>query len=298
MLLVTGAGGQVGRELVRAAAAGGHACQGFDRAQLDITDADRVAQAVADHSTGNDVLINLAAFTSVDAAETDPDTAWRVNAHGVALLAAACARAGIPMIHVSTDYVFPGSTRALSEADPTGPLNEYGRSKLAGEHALREQQPAHLVVRTSWVFGRGGRNFVPTMLRLAQERAEVAVVADEVGCPTAGTDLAATLLELAVRAAAPGFGDWGTYHCCGRPAISRADFARVIFENARQAGLATARVREITAAEFPSPARRPGRSVLDCSRLERVFGIRQPEWRPALRTMLAALSAEAPHAGS
>ena len=263
---------------------------GLGRDQLDITDTASVDRLI-DVRGPVSVVINLAAYTDVDAAEGAPAEAFRVNAAGVASLAAVCAGRGLPMIHVSTDYVFGGTDAAvLRETDRPEPVNRYGESKLAGEEALRRLLPAHLIVRTSWIFAEAGRNFVTTMLRLAGKQDEVRVVADETGCPTGAAQLAGALLRLAERVRAGGFGDWGTYHFCGRPAVSRAEFARAIFEEARHRGLPLARVREIASEDYPTAAARPRRTVLECSRIRQVFGIAQPEWRPCLRDVLEELA--------
>lgn len=291
IILLTGANGQVGRALARVIPAD-VTLRPFTRDTLDITDARRVEHVVGTHGGPDTVLINLAAYTDVDGSETDRACAYRVNADGVALLASACAAVRVPMIHVSTDYVFGASARATcSEDDTPDPINTYGESKLAGENHLRSLLTQHLVVRTSWVFGPDCRNFARTMLRLAAQQDEVRVVSDEVSCPTPAADLANALLVLARRAGSTDFAGWGTYHFCGRPAVSRAEFARAIFDEARAfRGLPTARVREIPSADFKAAARRPHRSVLACSRIQKVFGVDQPEWRPGLRTMLASLA--------
>jgi dTDP-4-dehydrorhamnose reductase len=233
-------------------------------------------------------VLNLAAYTRVDAAEADPEAAFRTNATAVGLLADACRRSGKLLVHVSTDHVFDGEApESYTEMDPVHPLNAYGRSKVAGEEVLRRTLPRHIIVRTSWVFGTGHDNFVTTMLRLARERDEVRVVASEVGCPTPAEELASALLVLAEHIDRRGFDAWGTYHYCGRPAVSRADWARWIFERVGQVGdLRVARVIDIASRDFPTPALRPARVILDCSAIERTFGIEQPAWEPALDRML------------
>lgn len=289
-VLVTGAGGQVGGALVRRAQSLGIGVADLSRGALDITDGAAI-DAVLDHIRP-DVVVNPAAFTQVDAAESDPDAAFAVNATAVASLGRACATRGVPLLHLSTDYVFPGGVaRPYTEEDAVAPVNTYGRSKAAGEALLREVHGAHVIVRTSWVFGARGGNFVHTMLRLARERDEVRVVADEVGCPTAADALADALLTLVQSMVEPGFRDWGTYHCCGTPAVSRADFARALFEAAeRIGGLPTARVRDIPADAFPSAARRPSYTAMDCGRLRGVFGIECEAWHAGLDRMLRELA--------
>jgi dTDP-4-dehydrorhamnose reductase len=288
IVLVTGAAGQVGREIVREARRRSVVCIALDRNDLDITVQPAVDTALDADGRAPDAVINLAAWTAVDAAEADPAGAFRVNRDGVANLARACARTRTPIVHVSTDYVFDGTSDSdCTETEPVHPINVYGSSKAAGEDALRSGLDEHLIIRTSWVFGRHGRNFVTSMLQLARTNADVRVVADEIGCPTGAADLGATLLTLAELAATPDFRDWGTYHFCGRPSLSRAAYARAIFEAAgRFKRLPTATVTEIASTQFPTPAKRPLRSVLDCGRIRNVFAIEQPEWRPCLERML------------
>jgi dTDP-4-dehydrorhamnose reductase len=279
MILVTGAGGQVGRALIDAARRAGVVCVAFSRDQLDIGDVAAVQRVIDQHAENAAVLVNAAAWTNVDAAEADPDGTFHTNAHGAGVVARACADAGLPIIHLSTDHVFDGAAaRAYREDDATRPVNVYGRSKLAGEEAVREATAQHLIVRTSWVFGATGRNFVRTMLDLGARMDTVRVVGDEIGCPTGADDLADALLRLTAQVASGEESAWGTYHLCGTPVISRADFARAIFDVAARAGLPTARVEDTTSAEFGAPAQRPPRVVLDCSRIENVFGIEQPGW--------------------
>jgi dTDP-4-dehydrorhamnose reductase len=291
-VLITGADGQVGRELVRKAGGLGISHSAFGKEDLDVTDAGVVERLIQGQGSSSNLLINLAAYTDVDAAEGDPAGAFRVNARGVHLLAQACARAGMPMIHVSTDYVFGGeSGGSFQETDPACPINVYGESKLAGEEALRGVLAEHLILRTSWVFGPRGKNFVRTMLRLAERASEVQVVRDEIGCPTGAAHLAAVLLTLVERMRAQGFRNWGTYHFCGRPPVSRAGFARAIFQDAaRRRGLPVIQVSEVSSVDYVTAARRPGRSVLECGKIKEVFGIRQPAWRPYLGTVLGELA--------
>ena len=195
-MLVTGAGGQVATELVAESGALGFSIMALSRSQLDITDADAIAQAIATHRPG--IVVNAAAYTVVDKAESEPELANAVNARGPGLLGAACDAAGIPLFHISTDYVFDGSaTRAWQEDDPVNPLGVYGRSKAEGEALLRRATQRHIILRTAWIFGAQGNNFVKTMLRLAGERDRLSVVDDQSGNPTSATDVARVLLQLA-----------------------------------------------------------------------------------------------------
>jgi dTDP-4-dehydrorhamnose reductase len=283
-LVILGAQGQVGRALAEQARAGGIAHRALARADCDIADADAVARAVA----GSSWVVNCAAYTAVDRAESDADAAHRVNARGAANVADACAVAGAALVHLSTDYVFDGErARPAREDDPVRPLGVYGASKLAGEAGVRERLARHVILRTSWVFSAHGENFVRTMLRLARSGPELRVVADQVGGPTAADDIAAAILAIVDAADRAGFSGWGTYHFSGAPAASWCDFARAIV-----AGTGVP-VVPIATADFPRPARRPKNSVLDCGKILRVFGIAQPDWRPALSRVLAALGEQA-----
>ena len=219
-IIVIGAQGQVGWELTRRALALGHNVLAWDQAELDITDAAAVDQAL--NASNADTVINAAAYTAVDKAEQEPEQAFAVNRDGPAHLAAACTRLNLPLLHISTDYVYDGAkTSPYVEDDPTAPMGVYGASKLAGDEAVRPLCPRHLILRVSWVFGVHGHNFVKTILRLAREREALRVVADQHGCPTFAGDIADALLELAGRIAEiDARAAWGTYHYCGHPATT------------------------------------------------------------------------------
>ena len=286
-IIVTGAGGQVGWELVRRAPLLGHEVLAWDVAELDISDAAAVDVALA--ASGADVLINAAAYTAVDKAEQDPALAFAVNRDGPAHLAAACQRLQIPLLHISTDYVYDGNKAGpWLESDVPAPLGVYGASKLAGDEAVCQILPRHLVLRVSWVFGVHGHNFVKTMLRLAREREELRVVADQQGCPTFAGDIADVLLELAGRSAEIDARDaWGIYHYGGAPLTSWHGFASAIVAGARaRETLPVQRVTAIATADYPTPARRPLNSVLDCSKLADRFGIRPRPWQAGLDALL------------
>ena len=286
-ILLTGANGQLGWEVARQ---GGAAVQAATRAQLDVTDRRAVVDAVQRLRPG--VVVNAAAYTAVDRAETAPAVAFAVNRDGPDHLAEACARIGAPLIHISTDYVFDGTKPApYTEDDPPAPLGTYGASKLAGEEAVRARTARHIILRTAWVFGMHGGNFVKTMLRLGRERAHLRVVDDQQGCPTSAGDLAAAILTLARRCIdgtlAPD--GYGTFHCVGAGRTTWCGFARTIFTLAG-AGLGVVpTVEPITTADYPTPARRPANSVLDCARLRRVHGIALRPWPEALSDMLDAV---------
>jgi dTDP-4-dehydrorhamnose reductase len=260
---VTGAGGMLGREVVRAA--GEHDVVGLTHAELDVTDPDAVAAAVEDR-----VVVNCAGFTDVDGAEAEEEAATLLNGAAPGYLAAAA----VAIVHPSTDYVFEGTKREpYVESDPTGPRSAYGRSKLAGEQAVAAANPRHFIVRTSWLFGVGGRNFVDTMLGLAGERDELRVVDDQIGCPTYVGHLAKALVELVETEA------YGVHHVAGAGACSWFEFAREIFRQAE----VDMRVVPCTSDEFARPAPRPAFSVLGS---ERADAIRLPDWRDGLAAYL------------
>jgi dTDP-4-dehydrorhamnose reductase len=289
-LAIIGAKGQVGWELSRRAPMFGHEVLAWDVAELDITDAAAVDRALT--TSGANAVINAAAYTAVDRAEQEPESAFAVNRDGPAHLAAACARLGIPLLHISTDYVFDGTkTGPYTEDDPAAPLGVYGQSKWEGDEAVRRLLPRHLILRVSWVFGVEGHNFVKTILRLAREREELRVVADQRGCPTYAGDIADVLLELAGRIGQIDADNaWGVYHYCGEPPTTWHGFASAIVERARlDEKLKVRTVTPITTADYPTPAARPANSVLDCARLTARFGIHPASWREGLATLLFAL---------
>ena len=281
-VLVFGQTGQVATELARQATPDiAMTCLGRDRA--DLSDPAACAAAIASHDT--DVVINAAAYTAVDKAEAEEDLATTINGAAPGAMAQACAARGIPFLHVSTDYVFDGTgTKPWQVDDATGPLGGYGRSKLLGEQGVRAAGGPHAILRTSWVFSAHGANFVKTMLRLGAEREKLTIVADQVGGPTSAADIAAALLTMA-RAFHAGQGTTGTYHFSGGPDVSWADFAREIFA---QSGLSCA-VEDIPTSAYPTPARRPANSRMDCTALTRDYGIERPDWRDSLRRVLSDL---------
>jgi dTDP-4-dehydrorhamnose reductase len=279
-LLVLGAGGQVGRELCRLAWPEGYQIAAFDHAGLDIARRDQVFAAVVQERP--DIVVNAAAYTAVDRAESEPDAAWAANCSGPANLAAACHDAAIPLVHISTDYVFDGSKAGPYRADdPVSPLGVYGASKEAGERAVRAALAQHVIVRTAWVYSAHGHNFVRTMLRLAAERPVLRVVADQIGSPTSAADLAAALAAIIARLA-DGEARWGTYHFAGAGAVSWYGFAAAIFELAAPWRGAPPLVEAIATADYPTLARRPANSVLDCGKIGEAFAIVPRPWRDAL----------------
>ncbi|MDA3786120.1 MAG: dTDP-4-dehydrorhamnose reductase [Deltaproteobacteria bacterium] len=289
-IFVTGIHGQVGWELHRQGEKQGHQILGFDHATLDIGDCQAVQETVL--ATRPDLVINCAAYTAVDRAEEEEARAYAVNEDGPAWLAEACSRAQIPLIHLSTDYVFDGNARQpYSEKDRVSPRGVDGRSKEAGERAVRARLSAHLIIRTSWVYGVHGNNFVKTMLRLGRNQQELKVVADQWGCPTAAADLAAALLEMA-RQIEVGSRQWGTYHCCGATATTWHGFAETLFALARgRLALQVEKVLAIASSDYPTPARRPLYSVLECGKLARHFQIELPSLATSLTALLDELAA-------
>jgi dTDP-4-dehydrorhamnose reductase len=278
-VLVFGRTGQVAVEIGRAAPGAVR----LGREAADLLDPEACARAVAGAEA--DAVINAAAWTGVDAAETERNAAFCVNAEAPAAIARAAAARGLPLVHISTDYVFDGTgERPWTPDDPPGPLGAYGASKLAGEAGVRAAGGAHAILRTSWVFSAHGTNFVKTMLRLGAERDSLRIVADQVGGPTPAAAIAGACLEIAAALVRDG-GRSGTYHFSGGPDVSWADFARAILG---RAGLA-ASVEDIPSEAYPTPAPRPRNSRLDCGTTERVFGIARPDWGAGLDAVLAEL---------
>lgn len=288
-VLLTGASGQVGHE-IESLTPTGFELLARTSSQLDITDASAVLTAVSEYKPA--IIMNAAAYTAVDQAESESERAWSVNRTGPANLGKAAQGVGAVVFHLSTDYVFAGDLdRAYRETDPTGPTGVYGASKLAGEQALRAQLHRSLILRTSWVFGVQGKNFVKTMLKMGGEREELRVVADQTGCPTSATSIANCFWELAAHFQNAEELQWGTYHFAGSPPCTWHDFAREIFTRALQTGLLHKLpvLRPITTQEYPTPAQRPAFSVLDCSLIQNTFGICQPDWRADLDKVLEEL---------
>jgi dTDP-4-dehydrorhamnose reductase len=280
-IVITGASGQLGRELA-CSHDGQWDCQVLARGQLDIGDAAAVTAALEARQPA--LVINAAAYTAVDAAESDAAAAWRANAEGPANLARTCRAIDARLIHISTDFVFDGRASQPYPVDaPTAPLGEYGRSKLAGEEAVRELLPAALIVRTGWVYSSFGHNFVKTMLRLMTEREELGVVVDQVGTPTWARGLAAAVWAAAARPQLA-----GTYHWSDAGVCSWYDFAVAICEEACAIGLLAGpvAVRPIPGSDYPTPARRPSYSVLDKAASWRDFALEGVHWRQQLRAML------------
>ncbi len=289
-VLLLGHRGMLAQDVLPALAAAGFTVIGRGRPEVDLTCAASIRQVLADVQPA--LLLNAAAYTAVDQAEAEPDVAMAVNREGAAHLAAACHEVDIPLLHISTDYVFDGlASRPYREADQTAPLGVYGRSKWAGEQAIRAQHAAHVIVRTSWLYGQHGRNFVKTILRLAREREVLRVIDDQQGCPTWSRDLAQALVRLCHRLqqGRDQF-PWGTYHWCGAGSTSWYGLARAIIEEART--FETLRVQNILpipTTDYPLPAQRPRYSVLDCTKLQEVGGLTPRPWRASLHDCLQEL---------
>ena len=280
-LLVFGQTGQVARELIRRAPAG-VTVEALSRNKADLSDPSTCADAIM--LSDADAVINAAAWTAVDKAEAHEADATIINGAAPAAMARACARHGIPFLHISTDYVFDGAGSAPFATDhPTAPLGAYGRSKLAGEHGVRSAGGAHLILRTSWVVSAHGANFVKTMRRVGADRESLNVVADQIGGPTPAADIADALFT-AARALLGGH-KGGTHHLSGAPDTSWADFARAIMAGA---GLACD-VVDIPSSAYPTPAKRPLNSRLDCAAFMQDFGIPRPDWRAGLTAILKEL---------
>jgi dTDP-4-dehydrorhamnose reductase len=290
-VLIFGSNGQLGQDLTGQSQARGWECVGADLPACDITRADHIDDAFT-RAGRIDAVINAAAYTAVDAAESNIETAFAVNRDAVALLAQAGARRGVPLIHVSTDYVFDGlKTSPYLPEDPINPQGVYGRSKAEGEAALRHHWERHAIVRTSWLFGVHGANFVKTMLRLGKERDTLRIVDDQVGCPTYAGDLAAALLAIAAQIV-DRKDAWGTYHFCNDVPVTWYAFTRRILALARPyERFRASEIVPILTSHYPLPAPRPPFSVLDCTSLEQRFGIVRRDWEAALKEMLGALYA-------
>jgi dTDP-4-dehydrorhamnose reductase len=282
-ILVFGKTGQVGRELSRIQWPRPSDVVQLDRAQCDLGDPQAIWNAI--EWAGSGLVVNAAAYTAVDRAESEPELATRINRDAPAAMAAACARHHAALIHLSTDYVFDGNKSGpYVEDDVVGPVSVYGRTKEAGESAIRNGLDRHLIVRTSWVFSAHGSNFVKTMLRLAATRPELRVVADQRGGPTAARDIAKAIGVLAASLD-QGATDWGTYHYAGAEETTWYAFAEAILAGVQPRPT----VIPIATSEYPTAARRPSNSVLDCTRIREKFGIVQPSWYDGLRDTLAEL---------
>jgi dTDP-4-dehydrorhamnose reductase len=283
-LLVTGTQGQLVRSLMERAPSAGVEIVAIGRPQLDMADLSTVRPAL--EGVDADAIVNAAAYTAVDKAEGEEDLATRVNGEAAGEIASLARRRNLPFLHISTDYVFDGAAdRPYRENDPTGPIGAYGRSKLAGEHAAAEMNPDTTILRTAWVYSPFGANFVKTMLRLGETRKELSVVADQRGNPSYALDLADAVIAVArkrIERRNDGFGA-GVYHLAGSGEATWADLAEEVFAEAARLGRAPVAVKRITAADYPTPATRPGNSRLDTCKLAGDFGVVAPNWRNSAR---------------
>jgi dTDP-4-dehydrorhamnose reductase len=292
-ILVTGANGQLGWELMQRAAKGPFTVRGVDLPQVDLCDEAQVNDIM--RSVRPDLVINAAGYTNVDGAESDHERCYAVNEAVPRRLAACCHEAGIPLIHISTDFVFHAPRETpWQAADPVSPLGVYAKSKAAGEVAVQTELAEHLLVRTAWLYGIRGRNFVKTMLTLARDREEIGVVVDQVGCPTFAGDLANALLAMAecLRTGKPLA--WGTYHFCGAGSTSWHGLAQAAIDLARKEkdlALKLKRIKALTTAEYPTPAVRPAYSVLDCTKIEKALDITIAPWETSLQAVMPELIA-------
>lgn len=263
------------------------------RPELDLAQPASSLQALA--AAEPDCIVNAAAYTAVDKAEAEPDLAMRINGFGAGVVAAAAAALGVPLIQISTDYVFDGtSPRPWRESDATAPLGAYGRSKLAGEEAVAASTEDYAILRTAWVYSPYGGNFVKTMLRLAETRDELGVVSDQLGSPTSAPDLAEAIIAVARSLVAhPDDASLrGVFHAAGTGEASWADLAEAVFAASAALGGPSAKVNRIATADYPTPARRPANSRLDCSLLAERHGVRLPLWRDSVKICVATLLAQ------
>lgn len=286
-LLIFGSGGQLGYELMRAGQHDGLERTGLERSVLDITDPDAVANAIRHYSPK--VVINAAAYTNVDGAEDDRETAFAVNAHAPGRMAKICKSAGAALIHFSTDYVFDGEKAgAYREDDAPRPVNIYGQSKLEGETFIRNVLDRHLIIRTSWMFGVRGRNFVKTIFRLAQEKDRLTMVDNQYSRPTAAKDLAQAVL--AVASAMSDNTPWGTYHFAGVGATSWYGFATSVIELSTTWLKKCPEIEPITMSDYPTQAQRPPNTIMNCGRFTKNFAIKPASWRDDLEEVVAELA--------
>ncbi|WP_112207222.1 dTDP-4-dehydrorhamnose reductase [Agrobacterium tumefaciens] len=288
-LAVTGKNGQVVSAL-RALASDELEIISLGRPELDLAQPETVLKVLRDARP--DVVVSAAAYTAVDKAESEQEIAFAVNRDGAKAVAQAAKELGVPVIHLSTDYVFDGTkVTAYVESDPTGPSSVYGHSKLEGENAVAENNPNHAILRTAWVYSEYGNNFVKTMLRLGESRDEINVVADQFGCPSSANDIATAIVEIAKKLSSdPSAHLRGVFHLSGTGKTNWADFAKQIFAFSAENGGKSVVVKDITTAQYPTPAQRPANSRLNCSKLEEVYGIKLPSWQTSTRTVVIALA--------
>jgi len=288
-ILVAGGTGQVARSLTAVPAQEGIQVIAAGRPHLDLLEEASIRAALDKYAP--DIIVNAAAYTAVDQAESDAEAAFALNAVAPGKLAAIAAERSVPIIHLSTDYVFDGTqAEPYVESDPVAPLGVYGRSKLAGEQAVAAANPAQIILRTAWVYSPFGKNFVKTMLRVADGRDELGVVHDQRGNPTSARDIARAILDVSGQIlAAPADIKSGIYHMSASGAATWAEFAEFIFATSAVLGGPTARINRITSAEYPTPVARPANSRLDCRKFSSAYGISMPDWQDSTRACVETL---------
>lgn len=282
-MLIIGSKGQLGWELTRQCKNHGFSSMALDLPELDITDLPQVENTISDYKPS--IVINASGYTNVDNAETQAGAAFAVNSEGPANLAETCAKHKISFIHISTDYVFDGSKgEPYFETDSVSPLGIYGQSKEEGESRVRSMLEHHIIIRTSWMYGVHGHNFVKTMLRLGNEKEIIKVISDQYGCPTCAFDLAEAIMNISGQIASDSKTAWGTYHYCGHGITTWHGFTKEIFEIAsKYRRFKISNVEAITTAEYPTKAKRPPFSALDCNLIKKSFGINTKPWKESLK---------------
>ncbi|MEO1554408.1 MAG: dTDP-4-dehydrorhamnose reductase [Pseudomonadota bacterium] len=288
-ILCIGSQGQVARSLSERAHSADIDLYAHGRTILNILDGRSIKANIAE--VRPNIIVNTAAYTAVDLAESEPEQAFALNAKALEELAKLAAESNTPVVHLSTDYVFDGAySKAYTEDMDKAPMGVYGETKLAGEIALEQNQPQHIVLRTAWIYGPYGKNFVKTMLRLASERDEIPIVADQFGNPTSSIDIADAVLAIAKSVHLQKIAEpWGIYHMVGSGATTWAGLAEQVFAISARLGGPTARVNKITSRDYPTPAKRPENSQLDCSKLSRIFDIELPFWESSLESTVERL---------
>jgi len=284
-ILLIGGSGQVGSEVIAVCETNNIECISPSSSELNIIEGHSI-NSVIEKSLPLNFIVNASAYTAVDKAEDEPELAFSINRYGPQLLAEACAKYEIPLLHISTDYVFDGNAdRPYKEDDPTQPLGVYGQSKLEGEQAVRACLPEHIILRTAWVYGSQGNNFVKTMLRLGKQHEQLKIVSDQFGCPTAAVDIAMAIISIITQMHTQPKERWGTYHYCSEGETNWSSFAQAIFSEAEliNADYRSVSVIPIPSSEYPTKAARPSYSVLDCSKIEHTFLITLPNWFTSLQ---------------
>lgn len=289
-ILVTGSNGQVGTEIKCLAEKRDISLIATDKNELDITRISNIEEYISKYNPG--LVINAAAYTAVDKAEDEIDAAFSINRDGSANLATSCSNAGIPLFHISTDYVFDGMKESpYLEMDTPNPISVYGKSKLEGEEAVQKVTPQHIILRTSWIFSANGNNFPKTMLSLAHERDTLTIVDDQFGGPTWAGDIASILLDIASNYLQSQNINWGVYHYTGAPVTNWFEFAQSILEQATNIKLLKHNpdIQSISSDDYPTAAQRPLNSALDCKKIKEAFGYAQPDWQHGLQEVLTRL---------